>query len=360
MAIENRNGSFRVRVGKRIAGKWTILYDGTFDTEAEAKAVEATKQLELKNGQLGDYRAAKQTTMSDILLRYKKEVVPYITNYPTRENSKIEGLRKRKVASIAVANLEPKHFAEYRDERRKETGRGGGTISKKTIKEELSLLARVLDHAAAEWGTTLPRGNPVSVRSLLKLIRDDAKKRQPLQRNDKGVSSVKAEFELIRACRAYSDGEVAHFVRLAIETACRRNELLTVEWKNIDVDKRIMTVRNKDPKNRADRATRKVPLSRRAIATLRRIGVKKTGNVFTYTHPDSVTIAMRRACLRAGILVVTPHQLRHEATTRAQAKGWTPAQVQALTGHATTQMLDNYGHMQAEDIINLLDKKPAK
>ncbi|GAV19309.1 tyrosine recombinase XerS [Mariprofundus micogutta] len=356
--IEHRNGAYRVRITRRIAGKNTLLFSETFNTETEAKAVEAAKKLELKNGQLGDYRTAKQTTLSDILQRYSRDVVPHISRYPDRDISKINNLRKRSIASIAVAKIEPKHFAEFRDERRQEKGRGGGaTISKKTIKEELSLMHRVLEHASAEWGVTLPRGNPVNVRSLLKLVRDDAKKRQALKRSEKGTSSVKAEFELIRACRDYNDGELANFVRIAIETACRRNELVTLQWENVNINKRIMTVRNKDPMNRADRATRKVPLSRRVIATLRRIGVKKSGNVFTYTHPDTVTVAMRRACKKAGIEKVTPHQLRHEATTRAQAKGWTPAQVMVLTGHETTQMLDNYGHMQAEDIIHLLDKK---
>lgn len=357
--IECRSGSYRVKITKRISGKNTVLFSETFDSETEAKAMEAVKQLELKNGYLGDYKTAKLTTLSDVLLRYYQEVVPYISRYPEREESKIKNLCKRNLASLAIAKLEPKHFAEYRDERRQEKGRGRsvGTISKKTIKEELSLMRRVLEHASAEWGIFLPRGNPVNVRSLLKLVHNNSQKRQPLKRSKNGSSSIKAEFELMRACRAYHDGELENFARLAIETACRRNELVTLEWSNINIETRIAVVRNKDTKNRPDRITRKVPLSRRAVATLKRIGIKKSGRVFSYTHPDSVTVGMRRACKAAEIDIVTPHQLRHEATTRAQAKGWTPSQIKALTGHLTTQMLDNYGHMQAEDIINLLDYK---
>lgn len=352
MAIIERNGNFRVQVGKRINGKYTILFDATYDSEEEAIAVQGVKKLELKEGELGDYRSAKKMTLSDLLLRYKKEVVPHVTNYPNRENSKIEGLRKRKFAKITVAKLKPIHFSQYRDERRLEKGRGSGLIKKKTIKEELALIARVLNYAAAEWEVSLPAGNPVNIRTLLTLLPNDSIKRKPLPRDDNG-KSFSFERELIKACAAYGDGELAMYLRFSIETSCRRGALVGLQWENISIDKRIAVVKQK---GRSKDETYKVPLTRRAIATLNRLGVKKTGKVFSWTHPDSINMALNRACERAGIEKITPHQFRHEATTRAQAKRWTSAEVKALTGHKTTQMLDNYGHLGAEDILRLMEK----
>jgi len=198
----------------------------------------------------------------------------------------------------------------------------------------------------------LPAGNPVNVRTLIKLLPNDSIKRKPLPRDENG-KSFSSERDLIKACSAYGNGELALYLRFSIETSCRRSALVGLKWENISIDKRIAVVRQK---GRLKDETYKVPLTRRAIATLNRLGVKKSGKVFTWTHPDSINTALNRACERAGIEKITPHQLRHEATTRAQARSWTSAEVKALTGHKTTQMLDHYGHLDAEDILRLMDK----
>jgi len=352
MTVKARNGSWHVRITKRIDGKNTLLFSGTFDTQKEAKAIDASKRLELERGELGDYKEARKTTLGDVLKRYGKEVVPHKSSYTGKDNSKIKCLCERHIATIAIARLEAHHFAEYRDMRRKEKGRGRATISKKTIKEELGLMRRVLEYAAGEWQITLPRGNPVNVHSLLEVVRNDAKKRKALPRDD-GGSSYAFERKYIKAFENYGDGELALFARFAIETACRRSAILALRWEDINFKARIVMMKQKS-KNKDE--TYKVPLSHRAIATLKRLGVKKAGKVFTWTHRDSITSATKRASVRAGLPMLTPHQFRHEATTRALAKGWTPAQVRALTGHKTTQMLDNYDHLQAEDVLKLLDK----
>jgi len=356
MAITQRGNVYRVQVGKRISGKYTVLFSQTVDTYEDAAVIEAKAKRQLKQGDLGCYKATSQITLGDLLLRYKNEVVPEITQYPKREYSKIDALMRRKMAKVKVVRLKSSHFADYRDERRQEKGRGRDRISRKTIKEELSLMRRILEYAKSNWEIVLPDdGNPINVEMLLKTIRNDRKKRKPLPRNSKG-KSFEFERKLIKACENYGDGELALFVRLAIETACRRSALIDLRWEKINVEQRFATVRKKGQ----EAETYNVPLSRRAIATLKRLGIKKRGKVFSWTHPDSVNNAIKRACKRAGLQHTTPHQFRHEGTTRAQAKGLTAAQTKAVTGHSTTQMLDNYGHLDAVDVVDFLDKKGGK
>jgi integrase len=120
-----------------------------------------------------------------------------------------------------------------------------------------------------------------------------------------------------------------------------------------------MKVRNKDRK-RDGNTLRDVPLGKRALDVLERIGIQDEGPVFpVYSKPDSVTRALARVRKDHPDIpefeFITPHVLRHTAVTRAQQKGLSPAQVQAMSGHKTTQMLDNYTHLQAQDVVDLID-----
>jgi len=249
----------------------------------------------------------------------------------------------------------PQHFNAFRDQRRAETRLVKGKekhISRKTIKDEESLMRRVLEYAEDEWAINLPKGNPVDVRRIMKHIPNDAVKKE-------AISSTDIEEQLLKACAEYGDGHsLKDLVELGLATGCRRGELVTLKWENIYLDERIMQVRNKDRRNDGN-PYRHVPLNKRSMEVLNRIGVMSSGDVFIYTNADSVTKALSRVREKNKNIpdfeFITPHTLRHTAVTRAQQKGLNPAQVQAMSGHKTTQMLDNYTHLRAEDVVDLLD-----
>ena len=201
-------------------------------------------------------------------------------------------------------------------------------------------------------------GNPVNVDIALIEIPDDKKIRLPFVRNEEGKSLEK---EWIEACRDYSDGTYADFVELAIYSACRRGELVDLTWQDIDIENRLMNVKNKDPQSKVLR--RDVPISKTALAVLERIGIKKRGRVFTkYTRASSLTRAAANIRMKkkynGKFDGISPHTFRHEAVTRELGKNLKPHTVQLLTGHKTTQMLDNYFHelQQAKkDSVDLFD-----
>ena len=64
--------------------------------------------------------------------------------------------------------------------------------------------------------------------------------------------------------RAAAPEWLKHFISLAIETCCRRSELASLVWSDVDLQRRVLTLR--DTKNN-DKGV-KVPLSTRAIAAL--------------------------------------------------------------------------------------------
>lgn len=73
------------------------------------------------------------------------------------------------------------------------------------------------------------------------------------------------------------------------------------------------------------------------------------GKVFNVTQ-DGLIRAIAAAFIRAKIVGITFHVLRHEFTTRMIEAGWSMAEVQATTGHSTAEMLRRYTHVNAKNI----------
>ena len=136
-----------------------------------------------------------------------------------------------------------------------------------------------------------------------------------------------------------------HFVVLALETGMRRGELLSVEWGNVDLNRRtalLPITKNGD--------SRGVPLSSRALTVLRSLPPSTTGRVFGDLTADAVKLSFRRTTVRAGITGLRFHDLRHEATSRLFEKGLNVMEVASVTGHKTLQMLKRYTHLNAVDL----------
>jgi integrase len=136
-------------------------------------------------------------------------------------------------------------------------------------------------------------------------------------------------------------------ISLAIETAMRCSELLSLNWNNINLEKRtayLATTKNGD--------SRTVPLSSRAIEILRSMPRHHQSNrvFWTWTQKDSVVNTWTRVCKKAGITNLHFHDLRHEATTRLANKLPNILELSAVTGHKDLRMLKRYYHPKAEDL----------
>ena len=133
--------------------------------------------------------------------------------------------------------------------------------------------------------------------------------------------------------------ELADIVIVALETAMRQGEILGLEWRHVNwLDH---TVYLPDTKNGTARV---VPLSEKAEAALQRQqtwATGKDGKVCRYTN-DGMRASYTKAMKKAGIVGLTFHDLRHEATSRFCEKGIPVMTVQAITGHKSTQMMKRY------------------
>ncbi|MEW6133963.1 MAG: site-specific integrase [Pseudomonadota bacterium] len=132
----------------------------------------------------------------------------------------------------------------------------------------------------------------------------------------------------------------AAFASLAIETAMRRGELLSLTRENVDLEEKVAML----PETKNGEA-REVPLFEAAREVLRSLPKPWAGPVLPISM-SALRGAWERALKENGIT-----DLRHEATSRLFEKGvFDSMEVASITGHKTLAMLKRYTHLRAEDL----------
>ncbi|HEU4777483.1 MAG TPA: site-specific integrase [Telluria sp.] len=197
---------------------------------------------------------------------------------------------------------------------------------------ELNLLHRAFVIASTEWGIVLPNGVPRTARPALP--RSNGSRIRP---NEIGL--------IVQASQSM---ELKHIVPLAVETAMRRSELLSIRWEDVDIERRSIFL-NKTKNG----LSRTVPLSSAALEVLAKLRQRSNGQVFTLAA-SSVSQAFQRAVERAGLDHVRFHDLRHEATSRLFERGLNVIEVARITGHVTLSMLDRYTHLDVQGLVHKL------
>jgi integrase len=253
---------------------------------------------------------------------------------PTKRGAKREAegiafMQRHKMAAHSMSKLTPAVIARYRDERME-------TVSAGTIIRELCILSSIITHARKEW--SLPINNPCE------LVR---KPPTPQGRNRllSGDEKILLLDEL--KPRGRRSPWMVPLVLLALQTAMRRGELLSLRWENIDLERQIAFL----PMTK-NGTTRTVPLSSMAVATLSSLPHSEDGRVFQLSEMG-MEAAFRKACIRAKIVNLHFHDLRHTATSHLAEKLPNVIELASVTGHQTIQMLKRYYHPKAE----LLAKK---
>lgn len=288
-----------------------------------ARAVEA----QVDNRTYADRSVAERTTMAAAIDRYLEEVTPGKRSARS-ETQRLNHL-KRIFGKHTLVTLQREEIAKYRDQRLRD-GKASGTVIK-----ELNSLCHVFEVARKDWGYPLPE-NPVKLVRKPKAGRGRDRRLQP------------GEYERLKQASAESKCLLLPFIiDLAIETAMRLGELLSLKWGDIDFSQRYaMLDLTKNGERRA------APLSTRAVATLGAIPrhISNPRVFWCWSRPDAFENAWRRAVKKANIADLRFHDLRHESASRLFERGLNPMEVAAITGHKTLQVLKRYVHFKPQDL----------
>ena len=301
-----------------------------FQSRQEAKDWAAREEYKIVNSR----KVAAAMKLADVFDRYAREVSP------GKRGHRWEVVRLEKLARSLghhkLGDLEPRHFAEWRDARLREVAPG-------TVRREMGLLGSVLRTSREEWG--LMSGNPLE--GVRKPTEPPPRDRLPTDEEIERLAHVAGPDLSTATARAF------HAFRFACETAMRAGEIVGLTWDAVDLENRVAHL----PKTK-NGYSRDVPLSGEAVRLLHEIEdvSKKSGffNIFGLSSRQ-LDALFRGMKTKAGVQGLTFHDSRAAALTKLSRK------VDVLTlakisGHRDLRILMNtYYRETAQDIARRLD-----
>jgi integrase len=235
--------------------------------------------------------------------------------------------------------------------RKDETERRSRQISPSTINKELALLSAAINYARVEWEWDIP--NPTEGVSL-----PEPEGRLRYLSKDEYAALLDAA----RASRKAS--HLADFIRLAVHTGMREQEMLGLSVDRIDLRQDLLKLEGKDTKGKRRRYVPMNQEARQAILNRLRFRAEHCpDSPWLFCHKDgeriqSVQTSFERAREAVGLAGFRIHDLRHTCASWLVMEGVSVYFVKELLGHASIETTGRYAHLAPENIrqaVSVLD-----
>lgn len=167
---------------------------------------------------------------------------------------------------------------------------------------------------------------------------------------------------LLEACRPHDNLYLA--VVLALSTGARQSEIMTLRYKQIDFQRKVITLH--DTKNGESRA---LPLVGAAFMLLQERAKVRSLNddrIFPPTLKAKKSDCLdlnrpwREALKKSGIQDFHWHDLRHTAASYLAMSGVSLVEISKILGHRTMQMVSRYSHLSEGHIVATGEKLAAR
>jgi integrase len=151
-------------------------------------------------------------------------------------------------------------------------------------------------------------------------------------------------------------------VQIALHTGMRCGEILKLRWRDVDLSRKVILVKN--TKSGKDRA---VPINSAALSALDSLtqrhgqrGEWLFPSVSECGHVTDIRCSWLAALEAAGIAGLHFHDLRHTAATRIGEAGATLAELMEIFGWSNPKMADRYTHVTKERLHQAVEKAAAR
>lgn len=328
--------SFQLRL-RRKGVKQQFL---TFDTYEQAEQAQLKIESDLSVSIIRDYASAAQTTLRDIMVRYRDEVVPSHKGADVETNRINRMLRTENFVDKKLAALSTEDLQDFITDRLTE-------VAPATVDRDLDVLSQVIRYSADVWKIASVESPFIGLR-------------RPKYFNERDRRLTPDEEEqLLKAARADENPYVEPAIILALETAARRGELLSITLADVNLELRYVLLR--ETKNGR---SRKVPLSTRAMMELTKLMADCTADdePLLKLSANALKIAFfRRVVPASGVVDLHFHDLRHESISRLAESGkFQLIELQAISGHRDTRMLLRYAHLCCGNLAEKMDDVAAE
>lgn len=350
-----RDGSRVFHVQVRMAGY--PARTASFPTKRQAERWAKIIEAEMIEGKHFRGVEARRRTLGEAIDRYLLEEVP------KKRNGSMSRINlpwwKINLGHLKLADVTPAVLVEHRGK----LGRGTFTRAKPespksivkgearqfkrsnaTVNRYMTALSHVFTVARKEWHWV--SHNPFEGVSKL--------------REGSGNVRFLSDEERKRLLAATAkDSQLHTFTLLALSTAARAGELLSLCWRDVDMNEGRLLLRvTKNAQARTTWAHGEAVRALKEHGRLRRLNDDRvftsiTGRRYRYEKP------FRAACQQAQIENFTFHGLRHSAATYLAREGATEQQLKAIGGWKSN-VVSRYVHLAAQDAKDVLAKMNEK
>ena len=205
----------------------------------------------------------------------------------------------------------------------------------------VELLSRLF-YMAEDWGIAPEGGNPCKfVRKYKEPGCERFLSEEEFRRLGRVLGEVEAEGKVCASA-------VAAF-RLLMLTGCRRNEILTLRWADVDIEAGEIQIR--DGKTGA-RSVALSPAARTVLAGIPRLPdnpwvIAGAGPGARLSNLNNAWLVIRA---RADLEGVRIHDLRHSFASRALALGESLPMIGKMLGHRKVQTTARYAHLARDSV----------
>ena len=217
-----------------------------------------------------------------------------------------------------------------------------------TVKRELTVLKRVIDHRKRKLGLLI---NPINTEDVKRPVVNDER---DVRLDDEQIDA------LISECYLSKNVWVGPIVEFAFEVGPRRGNLLRLKWADVDIKGRSVLLRGiKNSRNPEEIIDVLVGLSPRAIEILKALPRSLDGRVFPITA-NALKSAFNRARHKLGLDHYRFHDIRHERVSSLIEAGWSDTQVMAQSAHRDPKSLQRYANLRQKHLADALAAIPAR
>jgi integrase len=284
-----------------------------------------------------------------------KSVAPVLTAW----KALAEGFGRQRIKGITHSDIEQYKLARLdtpvvrgKGKKRTETQR---TVA--TVNRELELLRAMMKFAVRQnWLVRSPfeMGDPLIDKSC--------------ETRRERVLTFEEEKRLLDACEKVSKDNRKRWAHLkgllvaALDTGCRRGELLKLRWRHVDLRARVITVVAENCKTARARKVGVTPRLHDELTLLYKVALKRGeagDDMLVFGLTDNFANAWRRVREEAGVKGYRWHDGRHSAVTRMVATRQPSAFIQKVSGHTQISTFNRYVNPDEAAVTEIADALAA-
>jgi integrase len=318
-----RGGRRRYRVQIRLRG---VVRSATFASMKEARQWAAVMEGTLRTQRAALPLEAAYHTLGDVCARYGREVLPGKGPGTQAHQGPQLAWWSQQLGHLRLDQVTPARLAACRELLAQ-------TRAPATVNRYVAVLSHAFTLAVREWGwleaSPLQRVRRLrEPRGRVRCLTDEERPR------------------LLAACQANSNPCLYPVVLLALSTGARKQELLSLTWREVDLRRAQLTIAHSKNGER-----RTLPLAGRALQTVQALAkVRRIDTPLLFPRADGrapldLRYAFHQALREAGIADFRFHDLRHTFSSYLAMNGASLLEMAEALGHKTLAMVKRYAHL---------------